>query len=124
MPVFTRHKDAVLVLTADGDYTPGELERVGARAFDHRGDPGPVILDLSGAAGLETKSAESLAAEGTALATHRDRISRLAVVVSSRFADLFEADAPFVAAVGVDVRACPSHGDAVRWLSESGRATL
>lgn len=123
MPVFTRHKGDVLVLTADGDYTPGELERVGARALDGREAPSPVILDLSGAAGLETKSAESLTLDGTALAAQRDRISRLAVVVSSRFADLFAAGGPFVAAVGVDVRAYPSHGDALRWLNESDRAT-
>lgn len=123
MPVFTRHKGDVLVLTADGDYTPGELERVGTRALDGREAAGPVILDLSGAAGLEGKSAESLTADGTALAANRDRISRLAVVVSGRFADLFAAGGPFVAAVGVDVRACPSHGDALHWLNESGKAT-
>ena len=39
MPVFTRYKDEVLVLTADGDYTAGELERVGARAFAEKRQP-------------------------------------------------------------------------------------
>lgn len=119
MPVFSRVKGDVLVLTADGDYTPGELARVGARAFgdrEHPG-PGPVLLDLSGAAGLDHKSAESLTAEGAALAAHRDRISRLAIVVSSQFADLFSAEGPFAKAVGVEVAACLSHSEAKAWLN-------
>lgn len=119
MPVFSRVKDDILVLTADGDYTPGELARVSARAFgdhDHRA-PGPVLLDLSGAAGLDHKSPESLAAEGAALAAHRDRISRLAVVVSGQFSDLFAAKGPFAKAVGVQVAACLSHSEAKVWLN-------
>lgn len=119
MPVFSRVKNDVLVLTADGDYTPGELARVGARAFgdrEHAG-PGPVLLDLSGAAGLDHKAPESLAAEGAALAAHRDRISRLAVVVSSQFSDLFAAKGPFARAVGVEVGTCVSHNEAKAWLN-------
>lgn len=119
MPVFSRVKNDILVLTADGDYTPGELARVGARAFgnhEHPG-PGPVLLDLSGAAGLDHKSPESLAAEGAALAAHRDQISRLAVVVSSRFSDLFAEEGPFAKAVGVQVGACLSHSEAKAWLN-------
>lgn len=119
MPVHSRVKDDVLVLTADGDYTPGELARVGARAFGLRDHPapGPVLLDLSGAAGLDHKSPESLTAEGAALAAHRDLISGLAVVVSSQFSDLFAADGPFAKAVGVRVCACLSHGEAKTWLN-------
>lgn len=119
MPVFSRVKDDILVLTADGDYTPGELERVGGRAFGDREHPapGPVLLDLSGAAGLDHKSPESLTAEGAALAAHRDRISRLAVVVSSQFSDLFAADGPFAQAVGVRVGTYLSHGEAKAWLN-------
>lgn len=119
MPVFSRVKNDILVLTADGDYTPGELARVGARAFDHREHPGPgpVLLDLSGAAGLDHKSPESLAAEGAALAAHRDRISRMAIVVSSQFADLFSEEGPFTKAIGVEVAACLSHSEAKTWLN-------
>jgi len=121
MPVFTRRKDDVLVLTADGDYTPGELARIGARAFGDPDQPpkGPVVLDLSGAAGLEAKSGESLAAEGAALAAHRDRITRLAVVVAGRLGGLFAPDGPFALAVGVEVQAWPSHRDAIAWLGAS-----
>lgn len=119
MPVFSRLKNDILVLTADGDYTPGELARVGATAFGQRdGDaPGPVLLDLSGAAGLDRKSPESLTAEGAALAAHGERISRLAVVVSSRFTPLFDGGGPFAEAVGVEVKPCTSHADAREWLA-------
>lgn len=121
MPVFTRIKEDVLVLTADGDYTPGELARVGARAFDDPTTPpaARVLLDLSGAAGLEAKSAEALRAEGTALAPHRDKIARIAVVVASRYSDLFEPGGAFAEAIGVEVRPCPSHTDAITWLREA-----
>lgn len=118
MPVFTRVKDDIVVLTADGDYTPGELARVGARALgNHEETAVPVLLDLSGAAGLEHKTPESLAAEGAALAAHRDRVSRLAVVVSSRFDGMFAPGEPFAEAIGVDIRTFSSHADARAWLT-------
>jgi len=119
MPVFARLKDDVLVITADGDYTPGELARVGARAFEEHPSRTavPVLLDLSGAAGLESKPPETLREEGTALAGHRDRVSRLAVVVASRFTGLFERDGSFADAVGVMVRPFPAHAEAVSWLT-------
>lgn len=118
MPMFTRRKDDVLVLTADGDYTPGELARVCANSLEAHGNPeaGPVLFDLSGAAGLEGKSRDSLAAEGTTLAAHGDRIARLAVVVSTRHADLFAPDGPFALAVGLPTRTFHSHRDATAWL--------
>ncbi|MEX2466514.1 MAG: hypothetical protein WD995_06360 [Gemmatimonadota bacterium] len=118
MPVFTRIKEDVLVLTADGDYTPGELARMSARAFDdHAAPPAAlVLLDVSGAAGLESRSPEAMIAEGTALAAHRNRISKLAVVVSSRFNGLFDEGGAFVQTVGVDVGAFPSHAEAMDWL--------
>jgi hypothetical protein len=119
MPVFSRVKNDILVLTADGDYTPAELARVLATAFRKQDQeaPAPVLLDLSGAAGLDGKSSESLKAEGAALAAHSDRIGRLAVVVPSRFAGLFDGDGPFASAVGVAVKPCTSHADAREWLA-------
>lgn len=122
MPVFTRVRDGVLVLTADGDYTPGELQRVGARAFESEdaAAPRPLVLDLSGAAGLETKTDEALRAEGEALAAHRGRISRVAVVVSSRFAERYDGAGAFARSVGVETRACPSHAAALEWVEAGG----
>ena len=126
MPVFARLKDDVLVITADGDYTPGELARVGSRAFEEHGSRAvmPVLLDLSGAAGLESKTPEALSAEGGSLAAHRDRISRLAVVVSKRFVGLFEADGSFAEAMGVTARPFPSHTEAMSWLQTSHPGAL
>ena len=121
MPVFARLKDDVLVITADGDYTPGELARVGSRAFEEHAsrDAVPVLLDLSGAAGLESKTPEALTSEGSALAAHRGRMTRLAVVVPDRFIGLFEADGSFAAAIGVAVRPFTSHTEATSWLQSS-----
>ena len=50
MPVFSRVRDGVLVLTVDGDYTANELRRVGFSAFEAEETPHevPVVLDLSG----------------------------------------------------------------------------
>ena len=39
MPVFSRVRDGVLVLTVDGDYTANELRRVGFGAFEAQGTP-------------------------------------------------------------------------------------
>lgn len=121
MPVFARLRDDVLVITADGDYTSAELARVGSRAFEEHASaaPMPVLLDLSGAAGLEERTPEELTSEGGALAPHRDRISRLAVVVSNRFLARFEAGGSFAAAIGVTARPFPSHTEAKGWLQSS-----
>jgi len=118
MPVFTRSKDEVLVLTADGDYTTGELQRVGDRALagEEGAEPGPLLLDLSGAAGLDGKAASDLVATGEAIGRHRTRVSRLAVVVAASFAPLFDAGSAFARAAGVETRACPSHAEALIWL--------
>lgn len=119
MPVFTRYKDEVLVLTADGDYTAGELERVGARAFaGGDGTPAPLLLDLSGAAGLDHHGPDDLTATGEAIGAHRRHISRLAVVVPGAFAPHFGPGGAFARAAGVDVRACPSHAEALAWLRD------
>lgn len=119
MPVFTRRKDDVLVLTADGDYTPGELARVGARAFEDPSLPQrvPLILDLSGAAGLALKTDQAFGEEGAALSPYRDRVSRLAVVVAGRFAAHFGPGGSFADAARMETRPHPSHRDAVAWLS-------
>jgi hypothetical protein len=120
MPVFTRIKNDVLVLTVDGDYTSNELHRVGVDAFESGAPPTPfpVLLDLSGAAGLDGKSQDELRATGAFFAAHRDRIVRVAVIAPAEALCLFEGDSAFASEAGVDVRACPSHADAMVWLAE------
>ena len=84
MPEFSRVKDGVLVLTVDGDYSANELRRVGFGAFESESTPKrvPVILDLSGAAGLAKKSPADVAGTGAIFGVYRDRLAGIAVVAS------------------------------------------
>jgi hypothetical protein len=118
MPVFSRVRDGVLILTVDGDYTANELRRVGFSAFEAEGAPAklPVLLDLSGAAGLSKKAPSELAATGAFFGAYRDRLSGLAVVAAADVNDLFGADSTFAKEAGVRVQACASHADAREWL--------
>lgn len=122
MPVFTRFRDGVLVLTVDGDFTANELRRVAYGAFHEDETPRvvPVLLDMSGAAGIATKSAEQLQAMGAIFGAYRDRIAGLAVVAPSAVHDTFGADSDFGQEAGLEVFACTAHADARGWLSKNG----
>jgi len=124
MPVFTRVRDGVLVLTVDGDYTPNELRRVAFKAFEAADahSPMPVLLDLSGAASLENTSAAQLQASGAIFGAYRDRITGIGVVVSSKAHPLFTNEGDFGREAGVSVQACQSHADAREWLADGGKA--
>ncbi|MBT8487493.1 MAG: hypothetical protein HKN72_05800 [Gemmatimonadetes bacterium] len=119
MPVFTRYRDGVLVLTVDGDFTANELHRVAHGAFQDDATPQvvPVLLDMSGAAGLSAKSSEELKAMGSTFGAHRERIAGLAVVASSAVHDLFAEEGHFGGEAGMDLMACTAHADAREWLS-------
>ena len=104
MPVFSRVRDGVLELTVDGDYTPNELRRVAFGAFES-GDASsrvPVLLDMSGAAGLQHKSAAEMQASGAIFGAYRDRIAGIGVVVSAAHGEMFGADGDFGNEAGVD----------------------
>lgn len=118
MPVFSRVRDGVLVLTVDGDYTANELRRVGFSAFESQSTPKrvPVLLDLSGAAGLARKSPADIAATGAIFGAYRDRLTGIAVVASPEVLNLFDGQSAFASEAGVDVQACQSHADARSWL--------
>jgi hypothetical protein len=119
MPVFSRFRDGVLTLTVDGDYTANELRRVGFSAFEADGAPSklPVLLDLSGAAGLAKKSPAELAATGAFFGAYRDRLSGVAVVASPDVGVLFGDQSGFASEAGVPVQVCTSHGEAKAWLN-------
>jgi hypothetical protein len=121
MPVFSRVKDGVLVLTVDGDYTANELRRVGFSAFESESTPKrvPVILDLSGAAGLARKSAADVSATGAIFGVYRDRLAGIAIVASQDVHHLFDEKSGFAGAAGVKVQACASHADARTWLQKA-----
>lgn len=118
MPVFSRVRDGVLVLTVDGDYTANELRRVGLTAFEANNTPKrvPVLLDLSGAAGLARKSPADIAATGAIFGVYRDRLTAIAVVAAQDVLHLFDERSEFASATGVNVQACASHADARGWL--------
>lgn len=122
MPVFSRVRDGVLILTVDGDYTANELRRVGFSALEAEDAPAkvPVVLDLSGAAGLANKSPADLATTGAIFGAYRDRLTGIAVVAASAVSGLFDGDSAFAGEAGVRVAVCPSHADAREWL-EGGR---
>ena len=114
MPVFTRFRDDVLILTVDGDYTANELRRVAFGAFESAEVPNrvPILLDMSGAAGVAAKSQEEMGATGAIFGAYRDRITGLGVVVAGEAHPLFAADADFGREVGIQVQACHSHAEA------------
>jgi hypothetical protein len=118
MPVFSRIREGVLVLTVDGDYTANELRRVGFAAFEAQGTPKkvPVLLDLSGAAGLPKKSSQDIAATGAIFGAYRDRLTGIAVVASAEVHGLFDGNGVFGSEAGVSVKACQSHAEARDWL--------
>ena len=118
MPVFSRVRDAVLILTVDGDYTANELRRVGFTAFEADEAPTkvPVLLDLSGAAGLGNKSPAELATTGAIFGAYRDRLTGIAVVASADAASLFNAQSDFASEAGVRVEVFASHAEAREWL--------
>ena len=119
MPVFTRVRDGVLVLTVDGDYTSNELRRVAFSAFESEDTPNPVpvLLDMSGAAGLGLKSTEDLQASGAIFGAYRDRITGLGVLASVDAHPLFASDSDFGSEAGVNVQVCQSQADAHAWLT-------
>ena len=121
MPVFARVRDGVLVLTVDGDYTANELRRVGFRAFEEEQTPKrvPVLLDLSGAAGIANKSPSELAATGAIFGAYRDRLTGIAVVAGPDVASLFDDQSDFAHEAGVRVTAYQSHADARQWLLQA-----
>jgi hypothetical protein len=122
MPVFTRLRDGVLVLTVDGDFTANEVRRVAVRAFEDDGTPNPVriLLDMSGAAGISGKPPEELRATGAIFGAYRDRISGLAVVAAAEAHPHFADDGEFALGAGLAILACNSHADARAWLGSGG----
>jgi hypothetical protein len=120
MPVFTRYQDGVLVLTVDGDFTANELRRVAFGAFESKDTPRevPVLLDMSGAAGVADKASEETRAMGAIFGAYRDRIRGVGVVVSVDVEERFGDGGDFAREAGVPVQAWHSHAPAREWLKK------
>ncbi len=122
MPVFTRLRDGVLTLTVDGDFTANELRRVAFRALESPDTPPsvPVLLDMSGAAGLSAKSTEELEASGAIFGAYRDRIVGLAVVAPAEVHPHFGEGGVFAREAGLTVHPCLAHSEARERLGVGG----
>ena len=114
MPVFTRLRDGVLELTVDGDFTANEVRRVAFKAFEADDAPPtiPVLLDMSGAAGIAAMSTAEMEATGPIFGAYRDRIAGLGVVASADVHPMFGAEGDFGREAGVAIHACHSHAEA------------
>lgn len=118
MPVFTRVRDGVLVIAIDGDYTPQELRRVGEAGVTDPATPTPVraILDMSGAAGLPTRSLSELQ-ETAQFLTGLDALSAVAILAPDDATHgLMRMAAPFLARGGTPVAVFRTRDEAQSWL--------
>lgn len=119
MPVFTRLRDGVLEVIVDGDFTSGELRRAGTRALESDGLPKPVplLLDMSGAAGLDGKPEDELRETGAFFGDFGASLGRFAVLAPPAAALVMEEAAE---KAGLDARPFGKRSDAVGWLTGGG----
>lgn len=122
MPVFTRLRDGVLELTVDGDFTANEVRRIAFKAFEADDSPKsmPILLDVSGAAGIASMSTEEMEAAGAIFGAYRDRIAGLGVVASADVHPMFSAEGGFGREAGVSIHTCHSHAEAREALGVAG----
>jgi len=123
MPVFTHMKNGVLVVTVDGDYTSGELRRAGARGLeaDDVPNPVPVLLDMSGAAGIGKKSTDDIRATGEFFGERAEFMTRVAVLAPSDVAfGLMNVGGVFATSAGLETRPFRSRTEALEWLGAAG----
>ncbi len=116
MPVHTRDADGFLHLVVDGDFTPGEIQRVGSSGLGGLDRPA-LLLDFSGAAGVERKEArdfEGMAAFLGGLA-HQ---GRLALLTPAPAAALMEDVAKRAENHGLDARVFRTRAEAAAWLED------
>lgn len=106
MPVFCKIEDYILVVTVDGDFTPGELVRKGTEALESESLPAQVcvLLDVSGAAGTH---AGEIAEMAHVFVEHPTEVPRIAVLGSM---ESREAD-------GVEIQGFLRRAEALEWLN-------
>ena len=106
MPVFYKVEDYNLIVTVDGDFTPGELARKGAEALESESLPAQVcvLLDVSGAAGTHEGEIAEMA---HVFIEHPTDVPRIAVLgsVESREAE------------GVEIQGFLRRAEALEWLN-------
>lgn len=112
MPVFTRLNGEALVVTVDGDYTPGELRRVAERGLQAPDTPRParVLLDMSGAAASPERAAADVVEAVAFLASLVPEVGRVAVQTH-----------PVTEGLPGSARVFQTRSEALAWLNEEGR---
>jgi hypothetical protein len=120
VPVHHDLAGSILVIAVDGDYTREELQRVTSTALAESETPSParVLLDLSGAASLEGRTDEELAATAAFFAQQGDAVDRVAVLVRGDILeDLMRMGTAFAVQKGLKASPFRDRDEAVRWLT-------
>jgi hypothetical protein len=121
MPVHHDVSGRVLVIAVDGDYTRKELQRVTSTALAAAETPSParVLLDLSGAASLEARTDEELAATAAFFAHQGEGLDRVAVLVRGDILeDLMRMGTAFAVQKGLRASPFRDRDEALRWLTD------
>jgi hypothetical protein len=115
VPVFHRVREGVLVVTVDGDFTVGEIERVGERALQDPDliRPAFVLLDLSGTAGLVSTGLDRLKPVAEYFAGPQTPVARLAIMASASVAEAVVEEAT---ASGLESGGFKTRAAAMDWL--------
>ncbi len=119
MPVVPRiHKDH-LEFILDGDFTSDEVRRKGEEALEspELSRPVRVLLDYSGAAGLQKKKSEDLRETAAFFARWAGRVQRVAILAPGDLAfGLMRMAAAYASEEGMKVSVFRSRAEARSWL--------
>ena len=103
----------------DGDYTSGELKRVGSAGLENPAlaDPVHVLLDMSGAAGISRRSPDELRATADHFAAYGDRVAAAAILAPDDLSyGLMRMGETFFASRGKVAKVFRTRGEALAWL--------
>lgn len=120
MPVHTRHVGGVLHVVLDGDFTSEEVRRVGKEALDRMPweEPAPILLDYSGAAGLDRKRPEEVTETALFFGTQAAHAHRVALLAPGRGHALLSDAAEHARSQGLEVSVFRRRTQAEAWLTE------
>lgn len=120
MPVHTRRVEGILHVVLDGDFTSEEVRRVGKDALDRIApdDPAPILLDYSGAAGLDRKKPEDVKETAAFFGTQAVHVHRVAILSPSIGHEMLTDAASHARTLGLDVTVFRKLSEAEAWLRE------
>ena len=120
MPVYHAHKDGILVVTADGDYTTSEMRRVAAAAVGSPDTQIPVriLLDMSGAATLKSRASDELFELADFFTSLEDKLDAVAVLAPDEASyGLMRMGMTLYTGRGVRANVFRARSEAVEWLN-------